>query len=312
MKGILFITTFIFFIPAIAGATSAEYELVKGCDISQSTCISQWANTLVLSSSLSGSTFTFLPANVEDPVTRNINFSANTNAELCKNLSPQGTVSTISEIGWPVIQYTAGDAFNVRLYSTSNCTGSTVVDDTYADSVDVSISYDVVGQPITRTLADHFGTFDIPAGMIYSISVQTDATTTIYGAIGSGLDYTVPEYAYATVALPEECGGAVCTLGDISGCAKVAMCWAFIPSANPDWGGLGTTIGRKPPFGYISALNAGLQGLTASDTPAFSLMSTTTRSDFDVIFSPVRAGILWLFWFAGAIWLYNRSKQIQV
>jgi len=137
-----------------------------------------------------------------------------------------------------------------------------------------------------------------------SITVYSAYQKEVFGISGTT---TVAEYAL------EGCNTAQCSISDISGCFKKALCWAFIPAMNdlPPWQSIGDKIGKKPPFGYISALNSGLQGLNADGSPAFTLMDSATRDDFAPIFDPIRDGLLWILWLACAVWLYNRSKQIQ-
>ena len=111
------------------------------------------------------------------------------------------------------------------------------------------------------------------------------------------------------------CKNATCSIMDISGCFKTAMCWAFVPPAGsvPPWNTLGEKVGKKPPFGYIKAFNAGLSGVTITGaTNEYNLMTTQTKNDFGGIFNPLRLGLGWVFWFMGLAWLYNRAKNIQV
>jgi hypothetical protein len=110
------------------------------------------------------------------------------------------------------------------------------------------------------------------------------------------------------------CNASTCAISDITGCTKIAMCWAFVPLSDsmPDWMGLYSTIGKKPPYGYISVLTSGLAGLDSTSTSSLIIMSSTTVSRFSGVFSPIRAGMATLLWLVGCVWLLNRVKNIQV
>jgi len=88
------------------------------------------------------------------------------------------------------------------------------------------------------------------------------------------------------------CGNAVCSVSDLSGCVKVAMCWAFVPddSVLADWDIMATNIfSQRFPFAYV----AEIFGSTASmpgeysffewDVAATSTVSTTTSPTYNVV-----------------------------
>jgi hypothetical protein len=62
----------------------------------------------------------------------------------------------------------------------------------------------------------------------------------------------------------------------------------------------------------MRALNDGLRGISATGTQSFSFMTTQTKNDFSAVLNPLRTGVSFLLFFGGAIWLYNRSKNITV
>lgn len=149
-------------------------------------------------------------------------------------------------------------------------------------------------------------------GLIGIINLASDPVTvypSLYGDLYGRPATTTPE-GYAL----EGCNAAVCSVSDLTGCMKKAFCWAFVPATwnAPPWSTLGDQVGQKPPFGYVSALTDALSGLNASGTPAFSTMTTQTRTDLAGVFDPLRDGLMWIIWLSGAVWLYNRVKNFIV
>jgi len=161
--------------------------------------------------------------------------------------------------------------------------------------------------------------FECPVNTV--INSTTITATLSAGSVLSNITSSItlyPEGNTSTSTLEiyaiEACNGLTCSISDPTGCIKQGLCWAFIPQTSqmPNWGLLSGAVGKKPPFGYIAAMNSGLSGITGNGSPAYTLMDQTTKDDFSPVFGPIRAALAWIFFFAGAIWLYNRSKHIQV
>lgn len=274
-----------------------------------------WNNTLFINGNgTPNAVYTYLPDTAANIPVRNINYSVQTTSTVCFALTSFSDASTIAQVGVPFVSIASTSVVTVKVFSNSGCSSGILETQFISPSLDLGISYDHNGAPVIHTLVANFSTA-VPIGNTLGVQVQVSNGNplypAIYGAIGSGFDYFIPVYVFGILSPAGYCGGATCSLGDFGGCAKVSLCWAFTPDSTPDWGGLGTMIGSKPPFGYIGALTGGFSDINASGSPAFMLMSSTTRHNMGGILDPLRNGLVVLFWFGGAVWLYNRAKNIQ-
>jgi hypothetical protein len=139
----------------------------------------------------------------------------------------------------------------------------------------------------------------------------------ILGVTFNPVNVTLPTFTSNngfTTTTPAVCATSVCSISDLSGCIKEGICWAFVPptGSTPDWNDLKIAVQNKPPFGYVSALTAGIAGINASDTPAYVIMSSQTKTDFSGLFDPIRNAITVIIYFAGLVWLYIRAKNLTV
>lgn len=85
--------------------------------------------------------------------------------------------------------------------------------------------------------------------------------------------------------------------------------WAFIPpQADFDnFGNLKTALATKPPFGYFTALNTAISGLSSTAS------SSVDFGDFSGIsfFSDLKTFLAWPLWFLFGWWVYNKFRHFK-
>lgn len=130
-------------------------------------------------------------------------------------------------------------------------------------------------------------------------TVLTASTTDLWniGSTTAGL-FLYPEY--------------ICDITSITGCIKNALIWAFYPTQKTveNFYNLQTLVQSKAPFGYFSVVKTGINSLSATSTPTFSI--TIPNSLKIYIFNPFDiaiSSILWLFFIFN---LYKRLKHITI
>lgn len=103
-----------------------------------------------------------------------------------------------------------------------------------------------------------------------------------------------------------------CTTGDIPCYLKNAFIWAFsIPDNAFDiFLDLRTDIEKKAPFGYLTSAYNAVLGIGITTDDQYELEQVTPISD--LIFSPVRTGLSWFFYFLFIFALVRRFKNIQL
>ena len=103
-----------------------------------------------------------------------------------------------------------------------------------------------------------------------------------------------------------------CDTGDLACYLRNALTWAFTapPETYTQFTALKTELSTKAPFGYITSLLDTLNGVNGTGTPAFTLESVAPIND--LIFSPIRAGLVWILYFAFAFMLFLRIRDINI
>jgi len=121
--------------------------------------------------------------------------------------------------------------------------------------------------------------FECPADVIYATDITAvlsqipytavSTTTRLYGGDFERLfGYPATSTPELSAAL-EECNNAVCAVSDISGCFKVAICWAFVPSQETwtkfqgDINPLDNTV-----YGYAGTVSGWIGSVWTPDTDA--------------------------------------------
>lgn len=127
------------------------------------------------------------------------------------------------------------------------------------------------------------------------------------GAGGAGVGWDI------STTTPVFCTTGECSLTNIGGCFKEALCWAFVPATEslPNFGTLGDMLKQKPPIGYWNGIAGELSAANiASGTPTFTL--ATSSAIYANIFSPIRTSLVWVFWIAFIMWTFIRLKNIAL
>lgn len=96
-----------------------------------------------------------------------------------------------------------------------------------------------------------------------------------------------------------------------SGFGKV-ISWAFVPSQESfdRFVSLKDDLKNKAPFGYFTSAAGAISDISATSSPAFALGTSTPIMTH--IFNPLRAGIVWLIYFAAIFWIYKRVTRITI
>lgn len=86
----------------------------------------------------------------------------------------------------------------------------------------------------------------------------------------------------------------------------------FIPSQDSlyNFTRLKEAYKNKPPFGYATSIFSSLSGFTGSGTPPFALVVATPA--LDSVFSPIRTGLIIVFWIMLALYLFKRFKFFEL
>jgi hypothetical protein len=103
-----------------------------------------------------------------------------------------------------------------------------------------------------------------------------------------------------------------CGITDVSACVINAFAWAFSPDSTifDQFATLKDEIKNKPPFGYFTSAIDSIATLNSSSTHAFTLSESAPI--MNLIFDPLRAGLAWVLYFGGLIWLYKRLSNITI
>ena len=111
---------------------------------------------------------------------------------------------------------------------------------------------------------------------------------------------------------PPSFGGVDCSTFDIGCYLQQAIQWLFYPDQQSidQFSGLYNLVIHKPPFGYVTAINAELTNINDTNTSAFTLQSLPILNTY--IFDPLRTGLAWLLWFGFAYDLFHRLKNIHL
>lgn len=138
-------------------------------------------------------------------------------------------------------------------------------------------------------------------------STLLDATSTILTASTTDL-WNIGSTTAGLFLYPEY----ICDITSITGCIKNALIWAFYPTQKTveNFYNLQTLVQSKAPFGYFSVVKTGINSLSATSTPTFSI--TIPNSLKIYIFNPFDiaiSSILWLFFIFN---LYKRLKHITI
>jgi len=133
-------------------------------------------------------------------------------------------------------------------------------------------------------------------------ATSTTVSTTAYNAIDfihSPRDLALyPEYP--------------CGITEIMGCVKNAGIWLFYPTQTSldSWSLLKTKIETKAPIGYFYTVKNSIGGLSATSTPAFSLIIPKHLKQY--FFDPVDIGISGILFFFFIFNFYKRLKHIDI
>jgi len=133
----------------------------------------------------------------------------------------------------------------------------------------------------------------------FTIKMSSTITDSIIKEINIDWDYTAIIY--------EECATT-----DIACYIRNGLKWAFFVPAGSfdDFLILKSTIENKPPFGYLTSAINSLLGLNNTTTGAFTLQQVTPITD--TIFTPIKNGLSWFFYFLFIFALIKRFKDIQI
>ena len=153
------------------------------------------------------------------------------------------------------------------------------------------------------SLVDMFPSYNWNTNKTYSIrfkfvsdlvNPQFKTITLLYGSITGGAEY------YS------------CSVGDIGCYISNGAIWAFsfenIDVSNFD--NIKNLLDSKAPVGYITGIFTALNSLDDTVDPAFELQQFPLL--MDSIFTPLRTGLLWLFWFIFGVGLFMRFRHIQL
>jgi hypothetical protein len=114
---------------------------------------------------------------------------------------------------------------------------------------------------------------------------------------------------YVSVPIPATYS---CSISDIGGCIASSLQYLFIPSdtAINDLTNLSDTIKNKPPIGYITGTLTALSGISATGIPSLSFASFTPLNTY--IFTPLRAGLIWILWIVFLFLLFKRFSHFEL
>jgi len=104
-----------------------------------------------------------------------------------------------------------------------------------------------------------------------------------------------------------------CTNGDFFCYIKNAFRWAFFvpPSTFNQFIELKDLLANKAPFGYITEIYNSLGTITNDENNKVFILEEVTPITNN-IFNPIRTALVWLLYFAFALALFNRFKNIEI
>lgn len=103
-----------------------------------------------------------------------------------------------------------------------------------------------------------------------------------------------------------------CSISSLTGCFKNAMVWTFYPSQQviSRFYSLLELIQSKPPIGYFSIIKQNISNISATSTPAFSVVIPAHLKS--LIFDPFDTAIAVIIWIYFVFMFYKRLKHIQI
>lgn len=203
--------------------------------------------------------------------------------------TPSGTVDT------PVIfsgEFNAPEDYDVITIFLQE-EGKTEQDDTLPITIEIT--------PIMRLNGEYITSLNLVEGNYRSFASIVRRSDFDVLTTSEWVDFTIGGYEL------EECStyDVFCHLRNFS-------TWLFTPKINAlsKFKDLYDNYKNKPPFGYLSGIIDILNGVDSEEEAAFELESNSTITDN--IFSPIRTGMVWLFWGIFAFSLFNRLKNIEL
>lgn len=103
-----------------------------------------------------------------------------------------------------------------------------------------------------------------------------------------------------------------CDITSIAGCIQKLLLFLFRPSdaSLHVFTNLYSQIKTKPPFGYGFAIQEELTNIDLTSDPAYEIPTFTPL--MDLIFTPFRTALVWVFWFIFLFALFKRFSHIEL
>jgi hypothetical protein len=99
---------------------------------------------------------------------------------------------------------------------------------------------------------------------------------------------------------------------DLFQCVKDTFVFLLVPSPTTfdNFSTLKDDIKNKAPFGYLTSAITTISAISSSSSPTFALATSSPIMTY--IFDPLRAGLGWVVYFGGLVWLYKRLTHIDI
>jgi hypothetical protein len=165
---------------------------------------------------------------------------------------------------------------------------------------------------VTGTLTTLTHNFTLPSGSMWDYSVWFERDPSYF--INEYQPVPLPNGRFSVVTNPTTgtTGYVTCDIANLAGCFQNAIMYLFYPSQNSltQFGALKNIIINKPPVGYVYGVINALGSVNLSATPTLSFATFTPVNTY--IFSPLRAGFIWVFWFVFLFLLFKRFQHLDL
>ena len=142
-------------------------------------------------------------------------------------------------------------------------------------------------------------------GETYATSSLISFTTGNYGNMVATTTILIPQFtapeASSTCSNYGWIGSELCQVG----------VFLFIPSSKAlqNFVNIKDNVANKPPFGYFTAIQNALTGLSNSSTSV--IISNSTASAFSSVFGRIRTAMTWILWLIFGFWLFHRIRNFE-
>jgi hypothetical protein len=149
-------------------------------------------------------------------------------------------------------------------------------------------------------------------------STITNAASPFYGVPGTSS--TLPTCNYPTSSFFSITDSApFFQINDPVPYISASFCGLFIPTPEQQtnlkflFSNLQTTYGKKPPFGYLTAISTPLQGLTISPSSEWpELINASTSAEYSIVWGTLDTSLATILYILLGVWVFHKARTIQL